>query len=167
MSPGKKAPARKLPLTATVEEGPYYKTGSPERQVISGPDISGSKLIVTGRVLDGNGRPVPGAWLDFWQADGNGEYDNAGYNLRGHQYTNSEGRYYLETVRPFGYQSRSAHVHVKVRATAASPVLTTQLFFAGEKKNATDPIFEALTVMNVKDTEDGQTATFDFVVDVG
>jgi protocatechuate 3,4-dioxygenase beta subunit len=165
MSPQNKPSARKLPLTASVEEGPYYKTGSPERQVISGPNTFGSKFIVTGSVHDRNGRPVPGAWLDFWHADGNGQYDNAGYNLRGHQYTGSDGRFYLETVRPFGYQSRAAHVHAKIRATASSPILTTQLFFPGDEKNATDPIFEKLTVMDIKNTNDGQKATFDFVVE--
>lgn len=166
MSPDKMRSDNRLPLTASVEEGPYYKAGSPERRVLTTAGISGSKLIIEGRVLDRSGSPVPGAWLDFWGADGRGEYDNAGFNLRGHQYTDSEGRYYLETVRPHEYLFRSPHVHVKVRATSFSPVLTTQLFFPEEKRNATDPIFEKLTVMDVKDTEGGQKATFDFVVDV-
>jgi protocatechuate 3,4-dioxygenase beta subunit len=65
------------------------------------------------------------------------------------------------------YTFRAAHIHAKVRATENSPVLTTQLFFPGEKRNATDPIFEPLTVMNVADTKDGQKAVFDFVVDAG
>jgi protocatechuate 3,4-dioxygenase beta subunit len=167
MSPDKNPAPGKLPLTPGVEEGPYYKPGSPERRVITGQGIPGSRLVIEGRVLDKNGRPVAGAWLDFWQADGQGHYDNAGYNLRGHQYTDSDGHYYLETVRSHEYMFRAAHVHVKVRATGTSPVLTTQLFFPGEPRNTTDPIFEKLTVMDVKDAEVGQQATFDFVVDTG
>jgi protocatechuate 3,4-dioxygenase beta subunit len=156
---------RKLDLTPSVEEGPYYTPDSPERTVIVEKDTPGIKLVVEGRVLDRNGHPISHAWLDFWHADGNGEYDNQGYNLRGHQYTDKTGRYHLETVRPLEYLFRAAHIHVKVRANENSPVLTIQLFFPGERKNTTDPIFEKLTVMDVKDTPDGQKATFDFVVE--
>jgi protocatechuate 3,4-dioxygenase beta subunit len=163
--PGKNAPKRKLPLTPSVEEGPYYKTGSPERMTIVGKGTYGTKLLVEGRVLDRSGKPVPHVWIDFWQADGRGQYDNEGYNLRGHQYTDKKGRYHLETVKPLGYQMRSPHVHAKVRAKENSPVLTVQLFFPGEKKNPTDPIFEKRTVMHVKDTPVGQKATFDFIVE--
>jgi protocatechuate 3,4-dioxygenase beta subunit len=72
----------------------------------------------------------------------------------------------LETVRPLGYQMRASHIHVKVRANESSPVLTTQLFFPGEKKNETDPIFEEKTLMNVAEMQDSQRAIFDFVVEV-
>lgn len=154
-----------MELTAAVEEGPYYKTGSPERNNIAGPGTAGSRLVLEGRVLNRNGQPVARAWLDFWQADGNGNYDNAGYNLRGHQYTDENGRYRLETVRPVEYSFRSPHLHAKVRSSDSSPVLTTQLFFPGEKRNETDRIFEAKTLMNVAEMQDGQKAKFDFVVD--
>lgn len=163
----KKVTERKLDLTSSVEEGPYYKRDSPERTAIAAPDTPGRKLIVEGRVLDRQGRPIARAWLDFWHANGNGVYDNAGYNLRGHQYTDKNGCYHLETVRPKGYLFRAPHIHAKVRANDNSPVLTTQLFFPGEKKNGTDSIFEKSTVMDVQDRPDGQKATFDFVVNIG
>ena len=166
MPTAKKDVKEKLDLTAAVEEGPYYKPGSPERRNIVETGTPGQKLVVEGRVLDRQGRPVPHAWLDFWQADGKGGYDNEGYKLRGHQYADKEGHYHLETVRPYQYQVRAAHVHVKVRAGEKSPILTSQLFFPGEKLNATDPLFEKLTVMEVKDTADGQKAKFDFVVEM-
>ena len=59
-------------LTAAVEEGPYYKAGSPERRNIAEPGTTGVPMILEGRVLDTQGRPVPGAWLDFWHANGDG-----------------------------------------------------------------------------------------------
>jgi protocatechuate 3,4-dioxygenase beta subunit len=161
----KKNTGTKLPLTAAVEEGPYYKSGSPERRSIVEPGTAGSSLILEGRVLDTSGKPIPHAWLDFWHADGRGVYDNAGFNMRGHQYADKDGRYHLETVRPYEYMFRAAHVHVKVRAAANTPILTSQLFFPGEAKNATDPLFEKLTVVDVKDIGGGQKATFDFVVE--
>ena len=150
--------------TPAVDEGPYYKTGSPERADLVEDGIPGTRLVVTGRVTDENGNPVPGAWLDFWQADGKGIYDNEGFLLRGHQYADAEGRYRLETVRPYEYQVRAAHIHVKVSAGQGAPVFTTQLFFPDERLNPTDPLFEPGTVMNVAEMKDGQTATFDFVI---
>ena len=153
-------------LTAAVEEGPYHKTGSPERRAIVEPGTPGLPLILEGRVLDVNGRPVAGAWLDFWHANGDGIYDNDGYNLRGHQYADENGYYHLETGRPREYLSRAAHVHAKVRANDNSPVLTTQLFFPGELRNETDPIFEEKTLMNVAEMKEPQQSVFDFVVEV-
>ena len=155
----------KLVLTAAVEERPYYKKGSPERNNIVQPGTTGSRLILEGRVLNRDGQPLAHAWLDFWHADGNGVYDNEGYNLRGHQYTDENGRYYLETIRPLEYLFRAVHVHAKVRANEKSPVLTTQLFFPGETRNKTDPIFQEKTLMNITEMQDGQIATFDFVVE--
>jgi protocatechuate 3,4-dioxygenase beta subunit len=152
-------------LTAPVEEGPYYKDGSPETRVIATAKTEGKKLILEGSVRDKDGHPIPHAWLDFWQADGRGKYDNRSYGLRGHQYADEKGRYHLETVRPIEYSVRSPHIHVKVRAHGQAPVFTTQLFFPGEKTNATDVLFDKRTLMDVKETPDGLTATFDFVVE--
>jgi len=162
MNPGKD----RLELTAPVEEGPYYKIDSPERQSIAAADTPGKKLVLEGRVFDSEGRSVPQAWLDFWHANGNGEYDNEGFNLRGHQYTDADGRYHLETVKPKEYLFRAPHVHAKVRANENSPVLTTQLFFPGESRNTTDPIFEEKTLINMAEMHDPRKATFDFVVEV-
>ena len=154
-----------MELTASVEEGPYYKSGSPERRNIVEPGTAGTRLILEGHVSNRNGEPIPHAWLDFWHADGNGNYDNEGYNLRGHQYTDEKGRYRLETVKPLEYLFRAPHVHAKVRADDNSPTMTTQLFFPGEERNKTDPIYEKLTVMKVVDTEEVWKATFNFVLE--
>jgi protocatechuate 3,4-dioxygenase beta subunit len=153
-----------LPLTAEVEEGPYYIEGSPERRSVAAPGTNGSKLILEGCVLDVNGNAIPGPWLDFWQADGHGKYDNRAFNLRGHQFADGEGCYRLETVRPHEYLMRSPHLHAKVRASATAPILTTQLFFPGEKTNATDYLFEGRTLLDIKDIPGGQQARFDFVI---
>ena len=55
--------------------------------------MSGTKLIVTGYVFTTDCQPIAKAWLDFWQADSRGQYDNTGYTLRGHQFTDSQGHY--------------------------------------------------------------------------
>ena len=167
MAAKKETESKFLALTPSLEEGPFYKPGSPERRNIAAAGTPGQKLVIEGQVLDTQGRPIARAWLDFWQADGEGRYDNSGYSLRGHQYADKNGRYHLETVRPLIYAGRTAHIHAKVRASEKSPVLTVQLFFPGEKRNATDPIFDKLTMMDVADTAEGQKATFDFVVEKG
>lgn len=116
-------------LTPPQMEGPYYTPDTPERNTLLEEGMPGTRLVLVGYVLDQNCQPLPNAWLDFWQADSNGDYDNAGYRLRGHQFTDSQGRYYLETVLPGLYSSRPIeHIHVKVRPEGGAEV-TSQLYF--------------------------------------
>jgi protocatechuate 3,4-dioxygenase beta subunit len=119
-------------LTQPQTEGPYYTPNTPERNSLLEEGMPGARLILVGYVLDQNCLPLANAWLDFWQADTNGEYDNSGYRLRGHQFTDAQGRYYLETVLPGLYQSRPIeHIHVKVRPEGGAEV-TSQLYFPNQ-----------------------------------
>ncbi len=102
------------------------------------------------------------AWLDFWQADGEGKYDNSGYTLRGHQYTDKSGKYTLETVVPGGYSSRTPHIHAKVRAHEGGPVLTVQLFLPGMAANKNDFLYRDELLTDMKDSPRGKTASFNF-----
>ena len=116
-------------LTQAQTEGPYYTPNSPEKHSLLEDGLTGTRLILVGYVLDQNCLPQSNAWLDFWQADANGQYDNAGYRLRGHQFTDAQGRYYLETILPGLYSSRPIeHIHVKVRPEGGAEV-TSQLYF--------------------------------------
>ncbi len=155
-----------LVVTPAQTEGPYFKSGSPERTSLIEPGTTGTRLTLTGYVVDTNCRPVAGALLDFWQADGSGAYDNSGYTLRGHQYTDENGRFELETVVPGPYPGRTRHIHVKVQAPGGS-VLTTQLYFPDEPGNGRDGIFRPETVLqNVQQAPNGSMiATFTFVLD--
>ncbi|MFB7912131.1 carbohydrate-binding protein [Kitasatospora sp. NPDC056076] len=150
----------------TVEqiEGPYFKPNSPLRSsmVNDGP---GTRLTVSGYVFGRACRPVPGVLLDFWQADDGGNYDNVGYTFRGHQFTDANGAYKLDTVVPGLYPGRTRHLHVKLQAPGR-PILTTQLYFPGEPRNNTDTIYDARLLMNVQQNGSGENATFDFVLDV-
>jgi protocatechuate 3,4-dioxygenase beta subunit len=151
-------------LTPAMTEGPYFSPGSPERASLLEPDVIGTPLVITGYVLSADCEPIAGALLDFWQADGQGEYDNAGYRLRGHQFTDQAGRYRLETVAPGEYPGRTPHIHVKVQAPDG-PVLTTQMFLPDEPGNQSDSIFSPDLVMVMQAAaEAGLQATFDFVL---
>lgn len=150
-------------LTPALTEGPYYKSGSPQRTNIR-KDAVGEDLVLTGYVYDKTCRPISGAWLDFWQAGGNGVYDNAGYKLRGHQFTDKDGKYVLETVIPAKYSGRTPHIHVKVMADDKSPILTTQLFFPGESQNERDSIFNKDLIVKMLDQDDIKQAFSDFIL---
>jgi protocatechuate 3,4-dioxygenase beta subunit len=170
---GSRALAQPRPLTPTPScgdkgaptpsqtAGPFFKPRSPQRTSLLAPDVTGTRIVVAGSVLSTDCRPIPGALLDFWQADGQGEYDNAGFRLRGHQFADAQGRYRLETVVPGLYSGRTRHIHVRVQAPN-QPVLTTQLYFPGEPGNRNDFIFRPELVMTVRDG----TAGFDFVLAV-
>lgn len=150
------APACDGSLTPSQTEGPYYTPNTPERNSLLEEGMEGERLLLIGYVLDQNCAPIPGAWLDFWQAGADGEYDNSGYTLRGHQFADEQGRYSLETVMPGLYSSRPIrHIHVKVQPPNGG-VLTSQLYFP-------DQPIENLTVQLIP--QDGrQIGLFNFVV---
>lgn len=152
--------------TLAQTEGPYYTPNTPERTSLLEPEIPGTKLVVTGYVLSTACRPVAQALIDFWHCDNAGVYDNVGYRLRGHQFTNEQGNYYLETIVPGLYPGRTRHIHVKVQAPN-QPVLTTQLYFPNEPDNSRDGIFHPQLLMEVQDVAEGKTATFNFILEIG
>jgi protocatechuate 3,4-dioxygenase beta subunit len=153
-----------LALTVAETQGPYFKAGSPESTNLVQDGMQGQVITVTGQVLDASGQPVANALLDFWQANSSGAYDNSGYTLRGHQYTDANGYYTLTTVVQGLYPGRTEHIHVKVQAPNG-PMLTTQLYFSGEARNSTDGIFDPSLVLNSQANADGtESATFNFVV---
>ena len=151
--------------TAAETEGPYFKPRSPERRSLLDPGLVGSTIVLVGRVLAPNCRPIASALLDFWHADGTGAYDNAGYRCRGHQFTDGDGRYHLMTVAPGSYPGRTRHIHVKVQARGG-PLLTTQLYFPGERQNRADPLFrrDLLVTVGADPARSGTLARFDFVL---
>jgi protocatechuate 3,4-dioxygenase beta subunit len=139
---------RPAALTPAMTEGPYFKAGSPERSSLVEPEMAGTRLDLKGYVLTTDCQPVKHALLDFWQADANGVYDNAGYTLRGHQFTDEKGFYQLTTVIPGLYPGRTEHIHLKVQAPNGL-VLTSQLFFPGVPNNESDRIFDPALVINI------------------
>jgi protocatechuate 3,4-dioxygenase beta subunit len=151
-------------VTPEQTEGPYFTRNSPERSSLLEPGMAGTRLVVSGTVFNAGCQPIPAALLDFWQADDRGQYDNVGYRLRGHQFTDADGHYSLETIVPGLYPGRTRHIHVKAQAPGAR-VLTTQLYFQGEPGNQRDGIFTPELAMNIQDIDDGSKSTqFDFVV---
>jgi protocatechuate 3,4-dioxygenase beta subunit len=151
--------------TLAQTEGPYFTPDSPERASLLEAGMGGQRLVVAGTVLTTDCRPVGRALLDFWQADDAGRYDNQGYRLRGHQFSDARGAWRLETVVPGLYTGRTRHIHVKVQAPGG-PVLTTQLYFPGEPENQRDGIFSPELVLGDVGAAGGtRRGSFTFVLE--
>ena len=131
----------------------------------------GTPLILSGRVLTTRCAPIAGALLDFWHTDAEGEYDNSGYTFRGHQFTDADGRYRLETIIPGIYAGRTRHIHVRIQSPQQQ-MLTTQLYFPDEPLNQGDFLFQPELLVSVQGDEqsdhqagDGPShLSFDFIL---
>jgi protocatechuate 3,4-dioxygenase beta subunit len=156
------APAQPL---VELTEGPYYKAGAPQRTTLLTAGVTGTPLVLTGYVVTRSCQPIANARLDFWQADGSGSYDNAGYTLRGWQLTGADGSYRLETVIPGLYPGRTEHIHVKVTPPGGK-TYTSQLFFPGVSQNEGDSIYTQAMLVKLDTSKTPAAATFTFVVNV-
>ena len=133
-------PPRVLRVAPGSSEGPFYKPKSPERRSFFEAAAAGKRLLISGFVRTTDCVPIEGAWLDFWQADPSGHYDENGFRFRGHQYTDRNGAYRLETFVPGLYPGRTRHVHVKVQRPGGRRI-TTELYFPEEARNRADGQF--------------------------
>ncbi|WP_455269826.1 dioxygenase family protein [Rhizobium herbae] len=150
-------------LTSAQTEGPYFTPESPEKQDFASDAPGGERMTLAGYVLTEDCRPVSKALIELWHANESGIYDNSGYKLRGHQFTDDEGKWWFETIVPGTYPGRTRHYHLKVQRAGGS-VLTTQLYFPGEPLNERDRIFNASLLLDVSSTDDGQFGRYDFIV---
>ena len=148
-------------LTPRQTEGPFYTPDTPQRSSLVEPGSKAERLVLSGRVVSPQCRPVAKALLDFWHCDENGEYDNAGFRYRGHLYADAEGRFRLETIFPAIYPGRARHIHVKVQAPGRR-ILTTQLYFPGD---ARDGLWRPELVVAMERRPQARMAAFQFIVD--
>lgn len=148
-------------LTASQTVGPFFhdcllREGA-HIPVLAGPGASGERIRLEGRVLDGDGAPVPDAMIEIWQANAHGRYhhpfdtrdlpldpDFSGFGRSG---ADDEGRYWFETIRPgpvpFDAERMQApHICVTVFARGLLNHLYTRLYFADEPATAHDPILQ-------------------------
>lgn len=150
-------------LTLEREAGPFFRPNSPlERDLY--PDASGgARITVAGFVFDNRCRPLAGSLIEIWHADENGNYDNVGFRLRGHQFTDAQGRWWFNTIVPALYPGRTRHFHFKVQRPGGR-VLATQLYFPEEPQNVGDRLFHETLLLDMKPTGGGHFGRFDFVV---
>ncbi|GII63383.1 protocatechuate 3,4-dioxygenase subunit beta [Sphaerisporangium krabiense] len=121
----------------------------------------GERIIVTGRIMDADGRPVVGSLVEVWQANAAGRYAHRGdqhpapldpnFTGAGRCMTDHEGRYRFVTIKPGAYPWRNhhnawrpAHIHFSVFGTAFTQRLVTQMYFPGDPLFPFDPIFQSI-----------------------
>jgi len=141
---GRSAPRKPLPADCnptTLDlygQGPFYTANAPDivGNQLANQSEPGTRLIISGVVqnLDCS-EQISNAVIDIWHATDAGDYDNVGFNLRGKTYSNAQGFYLFETIRPGKYLNgpsyRPQHIHFKI-TPPGYPTLTTQLYFEGD-----------------------------------
>jgi protocatechuate 3,4-dioxygenase, alpha subunit len=118
------------------------------------PDASGEKIRIEGRVLDGDGAPIPDAMLEIWQADAAGRYahpadqralPNATFKGFGRSHTDDAGRYAFDTIKPGpapgpNGQMQAPHIAVNLFSRGVLKQMVSRIYFSDEAANASDPI---------------------------
>jgi protocatechuate 3,4-dioxygenase beta subunit len=154
------AQSGRLAVTPGQTEGPFYPVSFPAdvdndlvRVQGRAAQAMGQVAHVVGGVFNRRGEPVRGAMLEIWQCDANGIYNHprqpglqrrdAAFQGYGRSETGSDGRYSFRTIRPVAYPGRTPHIHFKVHAPSVGR-LTTQMYIAGERQNATDGLLNAI-----------------------
>jgi protocatechuate 3,4-dioxygenase alpha subunit len=144
-------------VTPSQTIGPFFERAllRDPLDLLAGPGVEGERIRVEGRVLDGDGAPVPDALVELWQANAHGRYHHpadrrdlpleAGFGGFGRVGSDDEGRFRFETIRPgpvpFDDASTQApHLVVTVFARGLLNHLSTRLYFADDPRTADDPI---------------------------
>ena len=154
--------ATKLIPTPGQTVGPFFALGldRPEWSDLTRDNPEGERIVIEGRVLDGDGAPVPDALIEFWQANAAGRYDHAadeqtdkkldprflGY---GRAATDPQGRFHIKTIKPGpvpgrGNTLQAPHINVAFFARGLLRQLHTRIYFAGEAANVADPLLTAI-----------------------
>ena len=162
----KRAPRRPLiPLQQTVSEvtGREFRPGTPLTDLTRAGkgEALGQRIIVTGRLLDGDGRPIPRSLVEVWQCNAAGRYLHPddqhdapldpNFTGCGRAWTDDRGEYRFLTVKPGAYPWRNthnawrpAHIHFSLFGNALATRLITQMYFPGDPLLATDSIFNSV-----------------------
>ena len=121
----------------------------------------GERIIVSGRVLDGDGRPVPQTLIEIWQANAAGRYIHRldqhpapldpNFSGAGRCLSDEQGRYRIVTIKPGAYPWqnhdnawRPAHIHLSLFGPAFATRLVTQMYFPGDPLMEHDPVLQSV-----------------------
>ena len=162
---GPKKPLVILPQTLTERTGPVFGDGAVEPgdddlTAGSGAEPLGERIVVSGRLTDSGGRPVPNGLIELWQANAAGRYHHRNdrhpapldpnFTGAGRALSDAEGRYRFTTIKPGAYPWgnhpnawRPAHIHFSVFGRAFTQRLVTQMYFPGDPLHDADPIFQS------------------------
>ena len=128
----------------------------------------GERIVVSGQLLDGDGKPVSGQLIEVWQANAAGRYMHKRdrhpapldpfFSGMGRTITDSQGRYKFQTIKPGPYPWknhqnawRPAHIHFSVFGTDFTQRIVTQMYFPGDPLFALDPIYQSIRDQDARD----------------
>jgi protocatechuate 3,4-dioxygenase, beta subunit len=159
-------PLTPLPHRLTEVTGPLLgegRVGETDHDLTAqhGGEPLGERIVVEGRVLEADGRPVPDTLVEVWQANAGGRYRHdddrhpapldPNFSGAGRCVTDAQGRWRFVTVKPGAYPWknhdnawRPAHIHFSVFGRAFTQRLITQMYFPGDPLFAFDPIFQSV-----------------------
>lgn len=150
-------------LTVAQTAGPFYKPDSPLKRDLGVEVAGGTPITLAGFVRDAQCRAVPNAMVEVWHADKSGRYDNTGFALRGHQFTDEAGRWGFTTIVTQHYSFRTAHYHFRV-TRADGRTLITQLYLPDHPRNGADSLFDERLLLKMDEGRSRRVGRFDFVV---
>ena len=144
-----------IPATTSQTIGPFFAIGLGwlNRSDLAAAGASGERIAVEGRLLDGDGAPVPDALIELWQADAHGTYDHPedghetppdpAFHGCGRVPTDQDGRFRFRTIKPGPVPApdgtmQAPHILVSIFARGLQRRLVTRIYFPGEAANATD-----------------------------
>ena len=155
--------AAKLIATPGQTVGPFFALGldRPEWSDLTRDNPQGQRVVIAGRVLDGDGAPVPDAVLEVWQANAAGRYDHAddrqidkpldpNFHGYGRAATDPQGRFSIATIKPGpvpgrGNTLQAPHISVAFFSRGLLKQLYTRIYFADETAaNASDPLLSSI-----------------------
>lgn len=145
----------RLQATTSQTVGPFFSIGLTRLQKIdlAGPGVAGQRVTISGRVIDGEGQPVPDAILEVWQANSHGKYAHPeddqekplepGFEGYGRIPVDNRGRFVFTTIEPGpvpgpGGKPQAPHLAVSVFMRGLLRRLVTRIYFSGEPANAGD-----------------------------
>ncbi len=136
-----------LHATTSQTVGPYLHIGMTWLIIedLASRNVAGERMSITGRVLDGDGRPVTDALLEIWQADARGNYGAPGFRGFGRSATDAKGAFRFKTIKPGRVAGpdgklQAPHIAVNVFMRGLLKQLVTRIYFADEPANAGDPV---------------------------
>lgn len=162
--------AGKLIPTPSNTVGPFFHLGMdrPEWGDLTRDNPTGERITIEGRILDGDGMPVPDAILEVWQANAAGRYNHADdhqtdkpldphFRGFGRAATDAEGHFRFLTIRPGpvpgrGNALQAPHLNVALFARGLLKHLHTRIYFADEAANAADPLLSSIDDAAARDT---------------
>lgn len=136
-----------LQATTSQTVGPYLHIGLTWLicENLAPTRVKGERVSITGRVIDGDAKPVNDAVVEIWQADAAGNYGRKGFRGFGRSATDEQGAFRFQTIKPGRVAGpngklQAPHIAVNIFMRGLLKQLVTRIYFPGDASNAQDAV---------------------------